>query len=190
MKAVRADSNALSAKQIGDAFMLLLPDPRSTVAAVLVALGLTLLANACAEDVPPAYVRLGGVAPRFVDAPPPPAVLLSFWATWCPPCLREAPALEALAADPPAGLAVVVLSQDESMDAVLPFFANRPHARLDLRIDGDRAIAHSYGVETLPVSILVVEGRLAARFDGPRDWNSRGMRRLLGKLIASAAREN
>ena len=69
------------------------------------------------------------------------------------------------------------------MKAVESFFEGPPEAALHLRLDVGEAAARAFGVDKLPTSLLVVEGRLVARFQGPRDWNSRAMRRLLKKLI-------
>ena len=55
-------------------------------------------------------------------------VILDFWATWCPPCVKEIPHFNDLAkqyAD--SGLAVVGLSVDrDGVEAVNQFMANNP----------------------------------------------------------------
>lgn len=154
---------------------------RLLAAIALLALGVT----GCGEPATPTYLRLGGVAPSLPHDPGS-AVLVSFWATWCPPCREETQNLVALAAESPGGLAVMTVSQDSDMQTVERFLDGPPDPRLNLVIDADRAIAEAYGVRTLPASILVVDGRLVARFDGARKWNGRAMRRLLERLIAEA----
>ncbi|MCY1076849.1 TlpA family protein disulfide reductase [Archangium lansingense] len=116
-------------------------------------------------------------------APASRATLVVFWASWCAPCREETPQLRALAEAPPEGLAVVVFSHDEAMKAVEDFLGGPAEAALHLRLDEGEAAARAFGVDKLPTSFLVVEGRLVARFQGPREWNSRAMRRLLEKLI-------
>jgi thiol-disulfide isomerase/thioredoxin len=140
-------------------------------------------AGGCSEGVPQPYVRLDGPAPAIEDAPASRALLVSFWATWCVPCREETPELQALAARPPRGLAVVVASHDPTITDVEAFFGGPPDPALHLRLDTDRQLARSMNVEALPASILIVDGRVVARFDGRRRWNSTVERALLTRLI-------
>lgn len=153
-------------------------------------LALTLLlvgvAGACRSEPPPPYVRLQEQAPALVDLPPANAHLVVFWAAWCPPCVAEAPSLRALARRPPRGLAVVTYSHDPKFEDTRRDLGAPPDPGLHLRLDVDRIAAGRLGVSTLPASFLVVGDRLVARFDGPRDWDSAAMRRLLERLVQEA----
>jgi cytochrome c biogenesis protein CcmG/thiol:disulfide interchange protein DsbE len=137
----------------------------------------------CRAEPPPSYLRVEGPAPVLQAAPTSRATLVVFWAAWCAPCREETPQLRALAEAPPEGLSVVVFSHDTGMKAVEDFLGGPAEAALHLRLDEGEAAARAFGVDKLPTSLLVVGGRLVARFQGPRDWNSRAMRRLLEKLI-------
>ena len=146
---------------------------------------LSLLSMAgCADGVAQPYVRLDGPAPQIENAPAARALLVTFWATWCVPCQEETAELRALAARPPRGLVVVVASHDQTMTSVESFFGGPPDPVLHLRIDEGRLLARALNVETLPASILIVDGRLVARFDGRRRWSSTAERDLLTRLIA------
>jgi cytochrome c biogenesis protein CcmG, thiol:disulfide interchange protein DsbE len=153
---------------------------KACIATVLVAL---FVLSACQEAAPPSYVRLSGMAPRLSGVEAGPAQLVVFWAAWCPPCRQEAPGLVALAGEPPEGLRVVTFSRDASLDDVARFFQGRIPPELHLRLDEGAVATEALGADTLPTSILIVEGRLAARFTGPRTWDAPEMRRLLTRLM-------
>ncbi|QDE83439.1 TlpA family protein disulfide reductase [Myxococcus xanthus] len=156
---------------------------RPPTALRLLLLGLSSLTWACKSEPPPAFVRLQGTAPTVADVPPSRALLIVFWASWCPPCRQETPQLVALAKAPPEDLQVVVFSHDETPQAVESFFKGPPPAPLHLRLDVDKRAGDAFGVNLLPVSVLLVDGRQVARFSGPREWDSSAMRRLLERLI-------
>ncbi len=85
-------------------------------------------------------------------------VLLNFWATWCPPCLEEVPALDALAAElRDRGLRVVGVALEER--APVARFA-REHGVGYPLLPGGRAafdIAAEYGNArgTLPYTVVI-----------------------------------
>lgn len=152
----------------------------STRSLILLGLALTFTSVACKADPPIAYQRLGGPSP-LLPAVEGHAIVLSFWASWCKPCVAETPALHSLAADPPEGLVVVVVpveSDPEQLGRLLP-----PGGPVVVLPNEPEKLQRALGVETLPAAFLVVEGRLVARFNGSRDWQSAEMRRLLSKLI-------
>jgi thioredoxin-like negative regulator of GroEL len=115
------------------------------------------------------------------------AILVVFWATWCPPCREELPGLRALARDPPAPISVVTFGEDEDEAPARELFGGTPPPELGFVHDRDGRAAAAFGVDALPATFLVIDGRLVARFSGPRDFSSRGMRRLLAKLASEAA---
>lgn len=137
----------------------------------------------CQKKTAEPYVRISGPSPAVTDLPAAPARLLVFWATWCPSCRDETEELIALAARPPAGLAVVVISEDDDPAAIQSFFQGQPPDVLHLRRDPDGRLAGQFGARTLPVSFLEIDGVLHARFDGPRRWHSL-MRPTLARLLS------
>lgn len=149
------------------------------------ALAFCLVAAAC-EGGTPQYVRLSGPAPQL----PPTntrAQLVIFWAAWCAPCVEETPDLEKLADALPEDLTLLTFSQDANAEVITRVLGKPPHAGLNLRLDPASRVANRFGVETLPTTILVVDGQKVAEFSGPRKWGSGGMKRLLEKLINEPA---
>ena len=90
-------------------------------------------------------------------------VLVNFWATWCPPCRKEMPDLEALY-DKYKEQGLVVLSiSDEEIAKVSPFIAERKIS-YPVLIDPGRKVAEEFIVDGIPKSFVYDrEGRLVAQ---------------------------
>ena len=100
-------------------------------------------------------------------------VFVNFWATWCPPCLEEMPAMERLwRAQKDAGLVVLAVSVDADTAVVAPFL--KEHGlTFPASLDAKMELANTYGVRALPSSFIVDrEGRLTALALGPRAWDN------------------
>jgi thiol-disulfide isomerase/thioredoxin len=81
-------------------------------------------------------------------------VVVNFWATWCPPCRNEMPALQAVAASEPD---VLVLEVDlmEPADKAKGFLDSLGLDRLQPVFDSDGATTRRYGVLSLPSTFFV-----------------------------------
>ena len=101
-------------------------------------------------------------------SPPARPTLVHVWATWCPPCRAELPALLALPTEREVDVVAIALDQDWA--AVERFTDGEAMSRVFL---GDAAqVERALGVRGLPVTFLLMPGesRIALRFDGARDW--------------------
>jgi peroxiredoxin len=100
-------------------------------------------------------------------------VMVNFWATWCPPCLEEMPAMERLYRQhKDAGFTLVAISVDADAGKIGPFLTAHKltfPVGLDPRMD----LANGYAVRALPSSFIVGrDGNLAALAIGPRHWDN------------------
>lgn len=90
-------------------------------------------------------------------------VLVNFWATWCPPCRKEMPDLEALY-NRFKGKGFVILGiSDETMDKVQPFIAEHKYT-FPILLDSGRKVNGAYGVDGIPKSFVYDRsGKLVAQ---------------------------
>ena len=105
-------------------------------------------------------------------------VLVNLWATWCSPCVREMPALDALqkALGGP-GFQVAAVSEDRGgAPVVAAFLAERKLAGLPTYLDPTGDAARQLAARGLPTSVLVdAQGREVMRLEGGTDWAAAGM---------------
>lgn len=84
------------------------------------------------------------------------AVVINFWATWCPPCRHEIPWFIDLQKQyGPHGLQIIGVSMDESGPAAVKKFADAMGVNYKV-VMGDPAVARSFGsVRVLPTTIYI-----------------------------------
>ncbi|MCL2602083.1 MAG: TlpA family protein disulfide reductase [Treponema sp.] len=101
------------------------------------------------------------------------AVLLNFWATWCPPCRDEMPSMEALYRRyKDAGLEIVAVNVREDRGQVQSFMASY-RLSFPAVLDADGRVSGIYGVRALPTSFLInKEGKIVARLVGFSNWDT------------------
>jgi len=117
-------------------------------------------------------------------------VLLNLWATWCPPCVAEMPALDKLQADLGGeGLAVVAVSTDaQGIKKSAPFYRRAGLTHLDLYNDTRAALPQALKVTGLPMSLLIDrDGNVVGRMDGPADWDSPEAKALIEHYLKGGA---
>lgn len=100
-------------------------------------------------------------------------VVLNFWATWCPPCVREMPSLDRLQAElgGPAFEVVAVSTDRGAMDGLRAFYDQHGIEHLALYQDPGMAFARAVGVKGLPTTyILDHDGTVLGTHTGYADW--------------------
>jgi peroxiredoxin len=110
-------------------------------------------------------------------------VLINFWATWCPPCLEEMPAMERLYRQHrEVGFTLVAVSVDADSKLVAPFVTAHKFT-FPVALDPSMSMANTYGVRALPSTFIVArDGTLAALAIGPRHWDNDAAHSLIEGL--------
>ncbi len=112
-------------------------------------------------------------------------VLLNFWATWCVPCRKEMPAIEALYQRyKDRGLEVVAISLDKIDAAPVEAFAKEVGVTYRVVLDPSWATARTYGVRGLPATFLLDRtGNVVMRELGERDWMEEAKQQTVEGLL-------
>jgi peroxiredoxin len=113
-----------------------------------------------------------GKAVRLADFRGKKAVLLNFWATWCPSCQKEMPTMEALYQRFKAGgLEIVAVSIDRDRQDVA-MFMEAYGLTFPALLDADSRIANTYRVSGIPTHYFIDRaGVIQSREVGPKDWS-------------------
>jgi cytochrome c biogenesis protein CcmG/thiol:disulfide interchange protein DsbE len=108
-------------------------------------------------------------------------VILNFWATWCPPCVEETPALNHLQKYIESRKGVILgVAADEDPAAFEKFLREQGVVfstyRDPLTRDNHSPIAHSYGTSMYPETYVIDRnGKIARKFIGFQQWDSPDM---------------
>lgn len=142
---------------------------------------------AVGEPVPEFSVRtLAGDSVRI--APGEPVTLLNVWATWCGPCEKEFPEIEAIQREfAPRGLRIVAVSVDEGADDPVREFVTAKGATFEIGRDPAGSVRRLYQGIGVPESYLIsADGRLLVRQFGAIPEGAAAMREAIEKALSAA----
>jgi cytochrome c biogenesis protein CcmG/thiol:disulfide interchange protein DsbE len=121
-------------------------------------------------------------------------VVLNFWASWCPPCIEETPALNHLQKYIESrGALVLGVSQDEDPDAYERFLKDKGINFPTFR--ASRKVAIDYGTPVIPDTYIIDrQGKILRKFYSAQQWDSPEMLAyfdsILGKSGGGAAQSS
>ena len=115
-------------------------------------------------------------------------VLINFWATWCPPCIREMPSLDRLQASfDKSVFEVVLISEDRDLAVIEPFYERLGLKNLAGYHDPYMRLSRELQVPGLPTTILIDgNGNEVGRVLGSAEWDSPAALELIRRYIGSA----
>jgi phosphatidylglycerol:prolipoprotein diacylglycerol transferase len=160
---------------------------RAATLAPMLGVVLLLLASGCnGGNAAPDFVAqdLQGQAVRL-SAQRGKVAFVNFWATWCPPCRMEMPAMEALSKKFAAeDFVMLAISEDDGGAPVVKKFADDMKLTFPILVSPTGEIGRSYGISGYPETFLIDrEGKQVARFIGPRDWKDPRFEQDLRTLV-------
>jgi len=119
-------------------------------------------------------------------------VIIDFWATWCKPCRRALPHLQALYEKyRERGVTVLAISEDDPRSqAKIGSFLRSQRLTFPVLLDGEKQVARQYRVATLPTTFLVSsDGQIVALHRGYRDGDVTLIEQQLEALLAASSQE-
>lgn len=145
---------------------------------ILAAAGVAALAAfGLASSRSPSVGRRAPALPRERLAGPPVSstrrpALVVFWASWCEPCAREAPALERLSHTQFARGRVIGVDWSDTLSGARAFIRRYSWTFANVR-DAEGTVGNDYHLPGLPTSfVLDAAGRVRAELRGPQDERS------------------
>ena len=110
-------------------------------------------------------------------------VLVNIWATWCAPCVKELPTLQALAARSGAPRVIAVSQDMAPRGSVDAFLDKNKLTDLEVWHDPKMALSGAAGAQILPTTILYdADGREVWRYVGDLDWTGQAATKLLADV--------
>ena len=114
-------------------------------------------------------------------------VLLNFWASWCPPCIREMPSMERLQQQVDAeDFKVIAVNQMEDVDDVFAFTGQLEiDPTFEILFDTDSKVSQAYAVRGLPTTYLIdKKGNIRYRAVGGREFDHPEVVKIVKQLMA------
>lgn len=114
-------------------------------------------------------------------------VLLNLWATWCPPCVYELPALDSLQQRLGGEeFVVVAVSVDRDPELARKLFVDRlALAHLEFYAEAPERLGKTFPLDVLPSNFIIDrEGRAIGMLRSYVDWDSPAADEFVERLLA------
>jgi len=112
-------------------------------------------------------------------------ILVNFWATWCPPCIKEIPDLLNLKKKFEKDIEIIFVSVDANPTKAIPKFLKKN--KLDnfkTYIDKKLNLTKELEVKVMPTTLVVTEGPYElSRVEGYIDWLNKELLTEIEKLL-------
>ncbi|HBE93375.1 MAG TPA: hypothetical protein DDW55_12980 [Gammaproteobacteria bacterium] len=111
-------------------------------------------------------------------------VLLNFWATWCPPCIKEMPSMQRLEKQLQGqDFTILAVNMGEDENTINAFLKRYP-VDFTILLDKDGEILTSWKIVAFPTTFLIDrEGRISHALFGGLEWDEPGAVEVVKSLL-------
>ena len=96
-------------------------------------------------------------------------VYLNFWATWCPPCVKELPHIQSKYEKYKDRIHFLAISVDSEQEAPAQFISSKGYT-FTVGYGNEREISRAYNIEAIPASYIIgTDGTIKAQIVGSMD---------------------
>lgn len=115
-------------------------------------------------------------------------VLVNFWATWCPPCVKEIPSLGRLYDRlRERGFEVLAVDVGETVEQVQTFMAERP-VDFPVLVDPEGTTVQPWRISAFPSNFVVgTDGRIQLSYYGALEWDAEEVASKIEALLPAAS---
>ena len=112
-------------------------------------------------------------------------ILVNFWATWCPPCIKEIPDLLNLEKRFEKDIEIIFVSVDSNPAKVVPkFLKNNELENFQTYIDKKLNLTKELEVKIMPTTLIITKGPYElSRIEGYINWLNKELLTELEKLL-------
>ena len=113
-------------------------------------------------------------------------VLVNYWASWCPPCIRELPSIDRLQASLGGdNFTIVAINIDRGGKSIARRMAKRLKIKnLTLYLDRESNSARGLGVRSMPTTFVFDrKGREVGKLEGGAEWDDKAAVELINYFI-------
>ena len=112
-------------------------------------------------------------------------ILINFWATWCPPCIKEIPDLIDLKKKFERDIEIIFVSVDANPAKVIPnFLKKNEFENFQTYVDKKLNLTKELEVKVMPTTLVITEGPYElSRVEGYINWLNEELLKQLENLL-------